>query len=681
MQSILARHQRLIRRLAALPSLLMVLCGCGLEKPQGPSFQTEAHIPIGALSYTVAELIESEERIEGDITGTHPVYLTYDGVIDSIDLSESLVTDVEPVFLSSAIGELSLNVAETFPISFTIGDLVPIEIPQGGALLVVPAFNVSNIIGDLPPIPEFREGVLASGSLLLTLHNDLPVTIRDLVLQIEDLSLGETIETVVRPSPVNPGGTSIHSIDLSGKRISNLLRVSLIWLSSPGSNLPVLVKETDEILVEAQLSGLRFSEIEAPIPAQSFDESASTALGETIQILGGRIASTSVPLRLESTIPLPVSVELRLPDLREDGEPWSRSYPMPAGSIETPSTLILDEQLLGSEVAFADIDVPQMFRYQLLIDYQGSRGQVIKLSQQMGVVATIGAFELRLDEFTGIVQPRELAIDPTTTSFSIPDETDGIEFLEATLSLEVVNEAAIPGRLALTATGSGQNGSVTVRLDGDVDPATSTGPTITELQWDQSNSNVLELLNLQPEEITIRGSVIAGDSTVICSVTSSDRILGHYEVRSSLRVLIHETSYKPDPFDLEIPDDVRDRIGEEMVDAEAELTIRNHLPVGVTIALQFAADSAQVYKSPLVSLNTVRIPPGELDPQTGRVIESSLSEVKIALSTEDIDFFARKRAYGGVLIIPDITEDQFIELVTTDRIDIEGIMSFRMRVN
>lgn len=676
-----ARHRRLISHVAALTTIVVFLCGCGLERPQAPSFETEAHVPIGDLSYTVAELIESEERIEGDTTGTHPVYLTYDGLIDSVDVAESLTTDVEPVFLSAAIGELNLEIPDTYPVSFAIGDIVPITIPPGGAWLIVPSFNMSDLIAELPHIPEFREGVVASGSLIITLHNDLPVTIREIVLQIEDITFGETIETIVRPTPVSPGGMTNHVVDLSGKRISNHYRVTLVWTSSPGSDVPVLVRETDEIRIETQLSGLRFSEIEAPIPAQSFAENASTPLGETIQIQGGRIADTEVPLRLESTVPLPVSVELLLPDLLEEGEPWSRSYPMPAGSTGIPSTLILDEQLLGSEIAFADLDTPQMFRYQLLIEYEGSGGEVIGLSQEMGVVAEIGAFELNLDEFTGVVRPLEIAIPPSTTSFSIPDETDGIEFLEATLTLQIVNEAQIPGRLALTVSGTSEKGSAAVHLDGGINSATPSGPSLTRLQWDQKSSNVLDLLNLHPEEISIEGFVIAGDSTVVGTATSRDRIVGSYEVRSALRVQIHETTYKPDAFDFEIPDEIEERVGDEIRDAHAELIVHNHLPIGVTIALQFADDSTSVYKSPHVTLNTVRVEPGELDPVTGRVTANTRSEVSIDLSTEDIDFFAKDKAYGGVLIIPDQTRDQFVELQTTDKIDISGVISFRMRMD
>ena len=84
------QHPRPAPRLALFLPLLLVMCGCGLEHPQAPSFETEINIPVGSLRYTVAELIESEERLEGDTTGTNPVYFTYDGTIDSVEVGDRL---------------------------------------------------------------------------------------------------------------------------------------------------------------------------------------------------------------------------------------------------------------------------------------------------------------------------------------------------------------------------------------------------------------------------------------------------------------------------------------------------------------------------------------------------------------------------------------------------------------
>ena len=485
------RHQHPATCLVPLLTLLLAFCGCGLEHPQAPSFHTEINVPIGTLRYTVAELIESEERIEGDTTGTHPVYFTYDGTIDSVEVGDRLVADVETVALSATISELEIAIGLPPLVVFPFGDFSPIEIPPGGVFAIVPPFSIRPLGTDMAPIEEFEEGTVAVGTLQQTVHNDLPVAIENLAIQVEDLLFGETIATLSIPVRIDPGEALTRTIDLSGLRISNFLHVRILSGSSPGSDVPVSLQESDAIRLEVEFIGVRFEELRAPIPPESYTRSQSTALEGSIRILSAGIMPSVVPLRLESTIPLPATVELTLPQVQADFRPWQRTYAMPAGSEDAPATLIVQENLAGYEVVFPNTDTPQMLRYQLRVEHDGSGGEVIDLHGEMGVTAVIGPFRLELDELIGIIEPQELQIDPTETEFSIPDETEGIEFLEATLSLEIINEARIPGRLELTVVGSTSDERACVYLEGQIAAATQLGPATTQLEWDQNNSDIL----------------------------------------------------------------------------------------------------------------------------------------------------------------------------------------------
>ncbi len=659
---------------------LLAYSGCGLDSPEAPTFQTDIHIPIGRMTYTVADLIESVDLLEGDTTGTYPVYLAFDGTIDSIGVEDRLSADIAPVRLAVEIGDLPLDIATISETFLPLTEISPIEIPPGGVQLIVPPFDFYPLGYDLEPFPEFEEGSLRSGTLEISLTNELPIAFEGLEIALEDVRYGSEIASVLFTERVEPGSQVNRFLDMSGKTVSNAMRIHIVSGSSPGSTTPVVVNETDGVRIRASLNDLKFQQLKAPFEPRTYQKADSTRIDADIQILQARIAQTTIPLRLESRISVPVIVRVTLPNLELDGGDWSRSYSMEAGSIDRPYTLISDEEIDGGLISFPEVTSPQRLQYLLEVEYAGSRGEVVELSAEMGASVELGAFRLRLDELTGIVIPQELEIEPTTTEISIPDETEGIEFLEADLTLEIINEVQIPGFLNLTATGTGVAGSVDLHLQGSIAAATTSGPVMTSITWNETNRSVIDLVNVKPEEIVAGGTILVGDSSVVSTISSHDRIYGTYTIRAPAKMKISDASYDSDPFDIGIDEEMRDRIRNDVLGAEATLKVSNHLPVGVSVTLQFSDDSTNVYDRPSIVLDTIHVPSGTLDEATGRVAEASISDVHVALSADQIDFFAGEYVWVGTAIRADPTGDNSIELLTTDHVEVEGLIRFGFEV-
>jgi hypothetical protein len=507
------------------------------------------------------------------------------------------------------------------------------------------------------------------------------VPLENLVIQLRDLHLDREIRTFGISERLEPGESTNRMVELAGKTVSNQLAVQLISGRSPGSTDLVLVEPNDAIILEAELFDLRFNELIAPIPPHRFEKRDLTMMDGSVRIQEALIAEADVPVHLESTIPVPATVRLSLPDLKLDEVAFEKSYVMSPGSTDHPSILETNESLAGYSITFPELDTDQELEYLVEIEYDGSGSEIIRLSEEMGIDAELGSFTLGLEELTGIVEPRETTITPTRTTFSIPDEAEGLEFVQAALSLEIVNEAQVPGRIDLTATGTRHPSSASVSLQGDVAAGTPSGPSTTLLQWNESNSNVLELVNLRPNEILIEGKILIGDSMFVSTVRAGDRIRGRYEVSAPLKIRIGNASYRPDPFDFEISEDSQERIRENAIGASATLSIRNHLPAGATVSVQFGSSPEDVYEHPELTLDAVHVDPGVIDPLTGRVTEARVSEVTLAIAAEEIGFFARDRVYGGTIIVLDSTEETSVELLTTDAIEINGMVSFQVQVD
>ncbi len=668
------------RSLAILCATLLTLSGCGLDAPEAPSFQTDVYIPLGDLRYTVAELIRSEEIITGDTTGTNPVYVEYRGAIASVQAAEHLQVEVPRKRLSARLGDLNLNVATTPSVRYPLSDMAPFEIPPSGLHLILPPFDLRTLIRDYDPFPEFREGTFRSGRCELTVHNGLPFAVEGLVFQLKDVPSGAVI-AVTQALTLTPGGSAAASIDLSGKTISNALRVTLVSGNTPGSPDAIFIHGTDAIQVDAKLRDLRLQDLTAPVAAGSFEVRGASLLGGDLRILDGVIASAAIPLRIENTVPLSVTVSVTIPEILEGDVPWSRTYEVAAGDPSAPGVTQVDITLSDAHIRFDDTTVPQRIQYIIRAVHRGSNGQTIRLTSSMGASIEVDSARLALAEFTGIIGSQEFRIPETRTAFHAPAETEGVEFLRGTLAITIANGIRLPGHLNLLAVGVRDGRTARVSLEGDVAPATASDPATTVLTIDQTHGGLLDLVNLRPEEIRISGSVTVGDSTQTVVIRGIDGISGAYEARSPIRVRIHESSYRPAAFDFEIDEDLQERIREDLLEAEADLTVRNQTPIGMSVRLQFAADSANVYAHPAVVLDDVHVPAGEVDTLSGNVTEATVARVRVVLRPEDVSFFARRRVYCGALIVPDPTGNEGVALQTSDEVGIAGLVRFTLQVN
>ena len=385
-------------------------------------------------------------------------------------------------------------------------------------------------------------------------------------------------------------------------------------------------------------------------------------------------------IRLESQLPLPAEVSVTLPDVEEGGRVWMRGYRMPAGSVEAPALLDVVETIEEAKIVLPDRENGQPLRYRLRVEADGSGEDVVLLSSAMRASARIEPFRLSLESLTGLFPPRDIEVDPIRIALEIPDEIDGVAFVEGDLIAEIENGIPLSGAVALSASASGPDTTHRARIDGEIAAGEPDRPVGTRLLVDETQPGFLDLLNLLPEEILVEGSLRIGDPERRVTIHADDSVRGRIALRAPVSVRIGDALYEPDPFRIRVSADTQDRIRERVEDAAATLRVTNRLPVGATVRLQFAADSSGVYDSPALILRAVRIPPATVDPATGRVAEPAVSEHEIPLSQDELRFFARDEAYGGVRVAAAPTGQDRVTLGAADAIEIDGFLRIRFRV-
>lgn len=143
---------------------------------------------------------------------------------------------------------------------------------------------------------------------------------------------------------------------------------------------------------------------------------------------------------------------------------------------------------------------------------------------------------------------------------------------------------------------------------------------------------------------------------------------------------------RPDSFTFNINKDMQDRIRDDIREGEATLTIENHLPIGATVVLIFS-DSPDSLRSPRhlpphgVQLAPVAVEAAECDPVTGEVTRSRTAQTSIALTRDQIPFFARDTVYGQAVINFQSGGTGAVQLMTDDFISVSGILRLRMEVH
>jgi len=501
-----------------------------------PSFSA----PLARGSITIDDLIGNEDSyVEYDSSGADPylkiVYredslLSYTGD-DFFDINESgsdgytmgniSIPAFGPVKASVTFGQIvdqaTTDTSTANTIESADGNSIPIpEISESDSMAIAGEYEA-----DL--IDQFRYAVIDSGSIELTLTNELPVQITaefQLISQIM-ASSGDYVEDTVhlkhfefKEVPAG-AGQATQTMNLAGRKIGQVLYISELALSTKGSEGEAVPIDLDkqQLSLEASSSKLKVKSGEVALENEQYLDNKTTQVStgysgdrrlDTIRLRGGSIDYT-----ITNSTDVSAQLHFRLPKTidRDTDAPLTVTQNIPARSEIDESIELNNTQTLLNGADSIPVEYGlKLEASQEFVEYHASDqvdfNYTIRLSSQDADYIS-GYFGQETISF-----PRE----EFETGMSVFNKISGdFTFTDPSIRLFYTNNIGIPFQASLDL--EAQSGSQTQNLnEGGADgllsfnyPTLPDQPVNDTIIIDKTNSAVEDFISLPPENISFQG--------------------------------------------------------------------------------------------------------------------------------------------------------------------------------
>ena len=291
-------------------SILLVSCMEAPLSPVAPSLDTYMSIPVVDITRLFGDFaVKDTIRLKQNIDSTYS-YITSQHA-DSVGI-DTIKVQPKPSSQQVGVGQFTVS---SFSVSQNMS-ATSFGFPSSGSLPLVPAVtkSISPIL--INDTTEFNYIAISSGSLTLTITNNLPITIdfpKPIVLRnnwsspLDTLKIAEFSVT----GQLNPGeSTNIPAADISGKFLRGLLRTDSIQFHTNGSATSVTFTTSSGISVLFESSPLIADSASAKIPGQDLTsiEDSVVSIDDSVVVQSARFSSGSLQIVLVNNLNINVGV-------------------------------------------------------------------------------------------------------------------------------------------------------------------------------------------------------------------------------------------------------------------------------------------------------------------------------------------------------------------------------------
>lgn len=319
---------------AACCALVSLHCFEKPLEPVPPSWDSRLTIPLANRSYSLLDIVVRDTTMLRPGEGGQILYAASASTPPTV-LGDLLSIHPPDTMLSVRFGVFAVTAPTV---------LMPVQIPWMPPGATVPIPDTTFAVPDVTElIPTFQQITFAQGTMTLTLQNNLPVPLDvtgPVLLRDDQDRIVATF--VFSPASIPPFSTRSASDNLSGRTISNELRIRDLQFHTPGSQTPVQIPAGDLIVATLATSGLRASSaVLAQIPPQNLvnNDSSSLPLDDSTFVKEASFRSGQIELRFASRVSLAMILRFRFKELyRRIGAsyvPFVDSIMIPPGGTNT----------------------------------------------------------------------------------------------------------------------------------------------------------------------------------------------------------------------------------------------------------------------------------------------------------------------------------------------------------
>ena len=358
--------------------------------------------------------------------------------IEDTDVEETIGFDpvgIDPIenIVQSQVGTISLDNIDpqtTDPYLFSAIYPSVNDIPDGNSV-DIPSFDLEPVTNNFS-FNDFSEAVFSSGSLSITIVNDLVIPLGDVDVKLKN-SDGTEISgaTTTIAGPISSGSQETGVLDLSGVTLPGSVVVEVTG-SSPGENSVLINNAAKNSSFSVQISGssLEVTSATAKIPTQTISESGSIdLLADSNKVVLATISGGNLVIEIDNYMAVTSEMSLSIPSLKTtDGNNFQTNI-----SIAGNTANITNETDISGYALSMDID-NQTVVYEYDVVTTDTGDDLITITSNDSIVVNItldGPSEgeqLSFSSFEGMVTPQDLGFDGV---MEIDSESD---ILEANLS-------------------------------------------------------------------------------------------------------------------------------------------------------------------------------------------------------------------------------------------------------
>ena len=403
-----------------------------------------------------------------------------------------------------------------------------------GALII--AANGNSIV--IPPLPSmagtsfpvdagqyFQSLTLLEGTFEITFDNGLPIDITDLVYEIRNnITSGIIIRDTI---PYLGAGSSItRSKNIDGVTIDSDLTATLVSIESPGSNgQSVLIDTSDALIINISLKDLKPYEATAIWPAQDLiNDTPNVYLSSAngLELTFCTVRSGEIFFEVWSTVEDTIYLNFEIPEAKYTGIPYKYLKTInpapPNGS--SYDNFVESFQGYAMDLTGKNKDTTSTF-YDIIIARIDSTGQIINLSLADSLVFQAGISQMVMNYARGYLGDTVMQVGPEYTALNDLQRIQGgtLDLTAGTVSLRVHNQVGAEAILDIQSikaynskTGTEEEitwtGTSTLNVNRavEVNPGVIQ-PTSTQISFDQSNSNIIDVLEKLPTDLSFEGTV------------------------------------------------------------------------------------------------------------------------------------------------------------------------------
>lgn len=284
----------------------------------------------------------------------------------------------------------------------------------------------------------------------------------------------------------------------------------------------------------------------------------------------------------------------------------------------------------------------------------------------------VGTSEIVFKEVTGTLNEVEVPIDTVDTEMDIPEELEGFEIESAELELRFMLGFQVPVWLDFLIEGLEPRGqqAAPIQIDELVVPDARGEATVLV-------PNLADMINSQPQRILMTGSVRIGDGSTSATIYDTTSFTGSFEFQAPLIFSIPSQETKAEVDTLELDEDTRERIRDNLIEISIATVLENHLPISADITIYFSGSRGDntLYdgNNADLTIGPIGLAPATLDGDPSVVTIPDTSHYSQTLTKNDgLDLFEGETLYFGIKFNFNGTQDEMVKIRPSDYIHVQA---------